>query len=307
MYRHIIVGYDGSEHAHDAATLALSVAKGTGAQVIFVNAFYDVPVVLPADPLRDELRAAARRTVEHAAHQVPSNVSVDRRVISGRSPARALYEYAEECEADLIVLGSSGAAADGQVVAGRVASQVVDGAPCAVAIAPAGLRDREQVELRRIGVGFDGHPESEAALSVAAGIAETAGARLHLIAVVEPVASTLAGPFTVEAQEAIHESLKVSARETLDNAGRWIPSGIEVKKALLDGPINETLAREAGDRELDLLVVGSRGFGPIRRVLLGSVSAKLMHDAPCPLIVVPRGVSGAVPRDVNTTETVEAG
>jgi nucleotide-binding universal stress UspA family protein len=307
MYRHIIVGYDGSEHARDAATLALSVAKGADAKVIFVNAFYDVPAVLPADQLRNQLRGDARRAVQQAARGVPSDVAVDTRVISGRSPARALYEYAEECKADLIVVGSSGSAPEGQVVAGRVADQVVDGAPCAVAIAPAGLRHREELELRQIGVGFDGGPASEAALSIGSRIAEASGARLHVISVVEPVVSPLTGPYALEAREAIHESLRVSAREALDEAGRWTPNTIEVKKALLDGPIDETLAREATERDLDLLVVGSRGFGPLRRVLLGSVSAKLMHDAPCALIVVPRGVSALRAQTANEANVVEAG
>lgn len=106
---------------------------------------------------------------------------------------------------------------------------------------------------------------------------------------------------------AIHESLRVSAREALDEAGRWIPNTIEVKKALLDGPINETLAREATERDLDLLVVGSRGFGPLRRVLLRSVSAKLMHDAPCARIVVPRGVPAQVAQSANEVGVVDAG
>lgn len=83
MYRHIIVGHDGTEHAHDAAILALSIAKGADAKVISVNAFYDVPAVLPADQLRAQLRGDAHRAVEQAARGVPSNVAVDRQVISG--------------------------------------------------------------------------------------------------------------------------------------------------------------------------------------------------------------------------------
>lgn len=156
-------------------------------------------------------------------------------------------------------------------------------------------------------VGFDGRPASEAALSIGSRIAEVSGARLHVIAVVEPVIYPLTGPYAAEARAAIHESLRVSAREALDEAGRWIPNTIEVKKALLDGPINETLAREATERDLDLLVVGSRGFGPLRRVLLGSVSAKLMHDAPCARIVVPRGVPAQVAQSANEVGVVDAG
>ncbi len=255
--------------------------------MLFVNAFYDVPAALPADPLRDQLRAGAERTAREAARSVPSSIWADSRVIAGRSPARSLYECAEEREADLIVVGSSGSAGEGRVLAGRVASQVVDGAPCAVAIAPAGLRHREKTELRRIGVGFDGHRESEGALSAAVTIARAAGARLLLIAVVEPVVASLVGPYVIDLRE-INESLRASARDALEHAGHSIPEDVEIDRSLLEGDPGQELERATTEDELDLLVVGSRGFGPVRRVLLGSVSTRLMHGARCPLLVVPR-------------------
>ena len=305
MYREIVIGYDGSEHARDAAALALALARSTGAQLTFINAFYDIPAALPADRLRDQLSEQARRTVEEMARSVPSDIAVARRVITGHSAARSLYEFAEDHNADLVVLGSSGAAPDGTVMAGRVAFQVADGAPCAVAIAPAGLRQREDLELRAIGVGFDGRSESEVAISAAAAIAEAASARLHVTAVVEPVELALGGRMMTEAQEAIHASSKLSAQQALDRAGAWIAESVEVSRSLLDGPVADALATEAAIRGLDLLVVGSRGFGPIRRLLLGSVSAELMHSAPCPLMVVPRQAPRAERRPGTPAEVVE--
>jgi nucleotide-binding universal stress UspA family protein len=306
MYRNIVIGYDGTDHARDAATLALALAKSTGAHVNFVNAFYDVPAVLPADPLRDQLRVDAKRTVEEAAHRVPADVSVAKTVITDRSPSRALYEFAEDSGADLIVLGSSGQTPHGTARAGRTASQVLDAAPCAVAIAPAGYRERGEVELSLIGVGFDGRPESEGALLAAAAIAEAAGGRLHVTAVVEPVESTLTGPIMRDAQAAIHESLAVAAREALDRSGTLVPDSVEVERSLLKGRVVETLGGEAASCGVDLLVIGSRGFGPIRRVLLGSVSHELIQGAPCPLIVVPRSTGQTDRTPEAQAETLEA-
>ena len=64
------------------------------------------------------------------------------------------------------------------------------------------------------------------------------------------------------------------------------------------------LAAASGD--LDLLVCGSRGYGPVRRVLLGSVSRRLSHEARCPLIVLPRGVPVAFDRRVDARVTIGA-
>ncbi len=305
MYRSIVIGYDGTEHARDAATLALALAGFTGARVTFVNAFYDIPSALPADPLRDDLRERAAREVAEMARGVPRDIAVAREVVTGRSPARSLYEFAERHGADLIVLGSSGAAAEGQVLAGRVASQVVDSAPCAVAIAPAGLCRRGDLTLREIAVGFDGRPESEGAMATAAALAKAGGARLHVTAVVEPLEVALGGRITTDAQEAIHESLKTEARNALDRAGTLIPEGVEVNRSLLQGHVGEALAAQAAGGDIDLLVVGSRGFGPIRRVLLGSVSATLMRSAPCPLIVVPRGAPHSDPPPTGPAEAAD--
>lgn len=290
MFRHIVIGYDGTEHSRDAEALAVALARFTGARLSFVNAFYDVPAVLPADnEFRKQLRADAQRALAHVAHAISSDIAVDRKLVTGRSPARSLYEFAEGAEADLVVLGSSDDAPEGTVRAGRVASQVLDAAPCAVAIAPAGLRDREEISLRTLGVGFDGRPESEGAMSAAASLADACGAALHVIVVVERTELSIGGRMMDEAGHAIHEALKQEARRALDRAGAWAPAGIELTRSMLEGPAAEALVAEATGRDLDVLVVGSRGFGPIRRVLLGSVSVRLMATAPCPLVVVPRG------------------
>lgn len=64
-------------------------------------------------------------------------------------------------------------------------------------------------------------------------------------------------------------------------------TGFPVEGDLLGGPPAETLA-EACEDGVDLLVAGSRGYGPLSRVLLGSVTTQLIGMAPCPVLVVPR-------------------
>jgi len=65
-----------------------------------------------------------------------------------------------------------------------------------------------------------------------------------------------------------------------------LPASLEVEFSLEDGDPPHALARHGV--ELDLLVIGSRGHGPLRRTLLGGVSAEVMRAAPCPVLAVPR-------------------
>lgn len=110
---------------------------------------------------------------------------------------------------------------------------------------------RKPLPWRTVGVGFDGSPESLHAREVADAVARVAGARLI--------------PLTV-----VH-----------DGAGAP-DAGVEA----LAGKPAQALAQRAAD--LDLLVVGSRGWGPVRRLLLGSTSERVVREAPSSVLVVPR-------------------
>ncbi|MGZ5314181.1 MAG: universal stress protein, partial [Solirubrobacterales bacterium] len=60
---------------------------------------------------------------------------------------------------------------------------------------------------------------------------------------------------------------------------------------LKEGDPAATLSEQGA--ELDLIVIGSRGYGPVRAALLGAVSAQLVRTAPCPVLVTPRASGGA--------------
>lgn len=306
MYGKVVVGFDETPGAHDAATLGQALARATGATLHFVDVFYDIPGPLP-DPLRGEMREHAERSLREAGLHVAGDIAASKHLVAERSPARALSEFAETTGADAIVLGSSRDAPAGQVRAGRLARRIVQGAPCAVAIAPAGLRDSPQARLTRIGVAVDGQPESEQALIAAAELARSSGASLLAIAAVD-APDPVIGQFGASAERLVRESLRSSAQHALEHAAEMAPPGVELQTRLhADGPVAVSLATVATEAKLDLLVVGSRAFGPIRRVLLGSVSSDLMGHAPCALMVVPRGVHPASQVQATAVEPAEAG
>ncbi len=140
--------------------------------------------------------------------------------------------------------------------------------------------------MQRIGVAFIDTPEAKEALKVASSVADRTGAGPRLFTVVAPRAEVFAPVMGRDAEEAFVERLRESAKEALDAALAAMP-GVPATGELLEGDTVDELAA-LDDREIDLLVCGSRGYGPVRRVLLGGVSSRLIRRAACPVVVVPR-------------------
>ena len=192
--------------------------------------------------------------------------------------------------ADLLVVGSSRRGLLGRVFIGDDTRAALNGAPCAIAIAPAGY-SQQPVAMREIGVAYNGSPESEHAVAVARDLAAQCGSKLSAFEAVSlPTYAFLGGPAPID--DAL-EVLVDDARKRIDALG-----GVE-PHAAYGVPAEELGVYSAS---LDLLVVGSRGYGPIGRLVHGSTSQQLAHSARCPLLVLPRAA-----RATETPEPAEDG
>jgi nucleotide-binding universal stress UspA family protein len=285
MYSKIIVGYDGSDHATDALAFGKQLARATGAELVVS----EVSVVHPmmrtgVDPVALEGDRQLAREVDAAAEEAGATS----RHADSSSVARGLHELAEEIGADLVVVGSSRYGTMGQTLLGNVAVSLMHGSPCAAAVAPSGYRDRTAETLSTVVVGYDGSPESRLALESACDLARAAGARLLLVAAAEPppVVYGKSGGMT-GGWAALKEELERELREQLDAAKASLPADVSVETKVADDEPAPALANEARAPG-SILVVGSRAYGPVRRVLLGSVSRALARLAPAPLVVLPR-------------------
>ncbi|HEX6695542.1 MAG TPA: universal stress protein [Solirubrobacteraceae bacterium] len=281
MFKTIIVGVDGRGGGRDALALAASLHGVFGSAVVAVHAY-------PLDYYRGRLadgeyeQVVHDRAVEVVREEVEhAGVSARAFVVADRSPGRALHRAATAHDADLIVVGSAHRGRVGRVLAGDVSVGTLHGAPCPVLVAPRGY-DEHGSELSTIGVGFDGSPESQAALEFAHRIAGAVGARLRVISVIVPPDDGGPSPDWAEHAHRRRGEAEDRLAAVLADLGE-IATG--------DLPIGDP-ARELADaaHDLDLLVTGSRGYGPVRRLMLGSTSTKLVHEAPCPVLVLTRGV-----------------
>jgi nucleotide-binding universal stress UspA family protein len=139
--------------------------------------------------------------------------------------------------------------------------------------------------MQRILVGVDGSDASTKAAQFAAEIATRFGARLTLAyaiprLVLPPDAYGLSVADVDEEHRAFAEKLLAHA---LARAGE---GDVRADTVVLDGPAAETLAEAAQEKDVDLVVVGSHGRGAVARMLLGSVSDRLVHICPKPVLVV---------------------
>ena len=155
-------------------------------------------------PLKDEAigaeaRGGSDRLFEAVLPRL-TGLNVKTHAASGKPVAEALRELVEEEGADAIVLGSTHRGPVGRIYPGSVAERLLHGAPCAVAVAPRGFAARAGGEPRVLAVGFDGSPESQAALELAGELAEAAEATLRVVAVHEPFTATSAGEYPTSAQ-----------------------------------------------------------------------------------------------------------
>jgi nucleotide-binding universal stress UspA family protein len=269
MFENVLVGVDGRPYARDAIALARRLKDPAGKLTLAC-----VRTSEAAEDLEDSRRLLER---ERAAAEVEADLVN----LIAASPGRGLHEQAESQSADLLVVGSCRHGVIGRAMLGDDTRAALNGAPCAVAIASRGFAERAE-PIAKIGVGYRDSPEGNAALSLARELAAQTGASVHALEVVSipPIAYT--GVVAPALGETIDAMLAEAANRTAQLPG--------VEGRAVYGLSGEELAA-FGD-ELDILIVGSRGYGPVKRLVLGSTSDYLERHARCPLLVLPR-VEGA--------------
>lgn len=286
MFSTIIVGVDGRQGGRDALALAERLRVASGGGLVALQAYpYEYFVSRGANAdfdavIRDDVRAELQAELDRAG------VSAAIEVVPDGSPARALHLAAERHEAGLIVVGSAHHGRIGRVLAGDVAQGAFHGSPCPVAVAPAGYADHAG-ELAAIGVGYDGSPESRAAVDLAKALADSAGVGLHVMSVLEPSLPWASYPSSVHDWSAEADVVRKRTHEHVDALVAELGPGV-TGEVLEGDPVRELLFEA---NELGLLVCGSRSYGPLRRLLLGSTSARIVREAPFPVLVLPRGAA----------------
>jgi len=276
----IVVGIDGSEGAARATTWACEEARRRGAPVRLVHAWTfavggHAAAASTVALLADAARSLLDRCVAEARAAAP-DVEVDGVVVE-RSPAQALIDLSAG-EA-LLVVGDAGRSRAASLLLGSVADACVRHAQVPVVVVRAGGRDDGPVV-----VGVDSSAGARRALEWAAAEAALRSSALRIVHVAQPVDAT--GFSDVLGEVVVADERLDAEAATADAVERAVAGHPgEVERLVVSGsPAAELVAAADG---ASVLVVGSRGLGGFRGLLLGSVSRAVLHAAACPVVVVP--------------------
>jgi len=287
MLKKVLTGVDGTPSGRDAVVLARALAAADDADVVLVGAYTDPLLPFPPGLRRD---AHLGRDVERLLLTVREELAPSARthVKADLSPGRALCHAISDERADLLVLGSSRRVGDGRAGVGRTGRQALHGAGCAIALAAHRLPPAD-FALRRIVVGVDRSPEAGAALTLARALADAAGARLTAVSVVDDRLPATMAPAGMAVELVQWDELVGAHREQTERLlAELSERAPALETELRVGEPAEELAAVAAERAADLLVVGSRRWGPFSRLVVGSTGEELVREAPCSLLLVPR-------------------
>ena len=286
MFRTIVVGCDGTSAADEAVALAQQLHDPEGGRLVLVSVFsmYE-GIASPSTPIvyADWLKDRAEHNIARARAHLDADVAFECRTVAAPSPGAGIDMVARAVSADLIVVGASHRGRIGTLTGRCTVQKLLHGAPCAVAVAapdhgPLGPGGR-------IAVAYDGSPEAVLALETAFALAERTGARVALCMALQQIVymSGYAAPLPDMRFEKEREA---DAQARLDEVARHAPAGVEVETRIGWGAGPRTILTLADGA--DLLIAGSRGYGPLHRVLAGSTSIALLTDGHLPVLVVPR-------------------
>jgi nucleotide-binding universal stress UspA family protein len=292
MRKPILVGYDPESADRAPIQFGIAATRFTGAPLIIASAYTDSAVIgqMGHGHMHEDLGSGADRALSHIRTELSRDHHVKGECIDlpGNSAPAVLHRAAEERDAGLLVVGSRRGGGR-RLRPGSTATRLMHGAPCPLAIVPPGWEAGGG--LHTLGVAYTDTPEGHQALHSAIALARAAGAKLRVLTAVKPhtygkVAGSLPGTegttFDASGTETEHVTQQILEEASADAGGIEVEADVSVQDAA------DFLV--AASENVDLLICGSRGYGPKRAVLLGGVSRRVATESSCPVIVLARGV-----------------
>ncbi|WIV68361.1 universal stress protein [Natrialbaceae archaeon AArc-T1-2] len=273
MYDDVLLATDGSTIAATAAEQGLAIAGRFGSDVHVLSVVDD----RGRNAVREPMRARCRRSVEDLAVEATDrNLAVETTVREG-SPTREILAYADDRDVDLLVVGTRGRSGLGRLSLGSTALGVIRAARRPVLSAGPDVWDVSD-PLEKILVATDGRPGVDAAVDQAIGLADAYDATVRVLSVADETRAR-----SETAREAFERAAEKATNEV---AVRAADRGVGVVQAVERGRPSAEILAYAEAHAVDLLVMGTEGRSTLERVVVGSVSQRVVSDAPVPVMTV---------------------
>jgi nucleotide-binding universal stress UspA family protein len=293
-FRRILCAADFSEYSRRALDHAVALARWSGAQLAVVNAvappdFRLIAASLLALPERAGRLEALRRFAEPLMGPFAARL-----VLREGDVAREIVAESRGWAADLVVVGTHGRRGLEHWELGSVAEQVIRTAPCPVLTVPRASRPPRpagEVPFRSVLCALDLGPSSPPTLEYALSLAIRSRAAASVLYAMEDVpeaAHRMQLRLGAAWFAAYRDAVEKEARARL---GQLLPDEVRVachvEEIVVAGKARRQIVRLAREREVDLIVMGAHGARPVQATLFGSTAARVVRQAPCPVLTVP--------------------
>jgi nucleotide-binding universal stress UspA family protein len=290
MFEKILVPVDFSEHSALAFGHAAALARAFGGKIELLHVVEQVvhahPSFWSAEPaLADELHqqsvvASEKKLAELLRAHAELGPDATGRVLSGSLPG-ALADHASEAKVDLIVTPTHGRTGFARWLMGSVSERLLRVAPCSVLV----VRDQRpasEPSIRQVLVALDLSEHCRPALEAAASIASAFSASLEALHVIAVPAH--AGADSAALVERMRGSASAALEAFLGKSA--LPAGLELRRTIVAGTPTATISERVAEVHPDLLVLGTHGYGGVKRLVLGSVAEATARYAGCTTLVV---------------------
>jgi nucleotide-binding universal stress UspA family protein len=264
----LLVCTDGSVGGNNAVAITLELAKACGSKVVVVQVVQVVPSFQAVMP---DLRCTLEKEVQDnfeiikaAADKLEVPIQLLR--LEGQQPHAAIVAEVKRIQPDLVITGRRGKHGLTDILMGSVTARIIGHSPVNVLVVPRGAA----VGFQRILVASDGSPHSEKTWELALAMAKQAKSQLIAVAVASEEGDI------IEAKDLVHKLLVAAKREGMPLKG-VSPQGVAPDAGII---------HQAIKNEVDLIVMGSHGRTGLKRLLMGSVTERVIGQAPCPVLVV---------------------
>ncbi|MEW6388254.1 MAG: universal stress protein [Thermodesulfobacteriota bacterium] len=271
-FARLLVCIDGSPDSEGALAGALVWAKLWGSKIYLLEVLEFIPGYTGLAPefvlqWENEVRAYLEALKAEAA---PSGVPLETRMRTGESAPGAIIAAAKEIAPDLIVMGRHGRGGLARLMMGSVTARIIGHSPCPVLVVP----QDPPLTWQKILLASDGSPYSKAAWEEALALSRQWGSALLAVSVAREE-----GELPL-AEEIAHQLMKSANQQ-----------GLPLETQVTIGQPDDAIIQLALKNQADLIILGSHGRTGWKRLLMGSVTERVIGQAPCPVLVVPQAIS----------------
>ena len=279
-YRKILVAVDGSESSKNALHQAFKLANEEKCWITVTSVVPPYEGEIEILGIKD-IRAALRKPCEDALTEVEKIAKIERMLVKTVCEEGEIYERivdladAENC--DVIVMGRRGLRSVERMLVGRVTARVIGHTQRDVLVVPNGTT----VGWKTIVLATDGSKYSAAAAERAIAFAESYGGELKVLSVVD-----VPSEFYAEAPQAVEDLVKKAKGFVADVKKLADAAGVLTETFVGEAEAYQAINNLAQEQKADMIILGSHGRTGLRRLLMGSVTEKVIGFAPCPVLVV---------------------